>query len=182
MKRIAFLILAFLFSCTAVAAIPSPSIDFVWDQEPIKAVKGKEVSTQIKLRMPEGCFVRADETDLEFVTLEGVEITEVEYPGEELRENPLGGKPLPAYISGEEIKIEMMVPDDMEEGEYVVSAVLHYQGCCQKVCDKPAEKLVSWILQVGEVSGGESLVDIEKLKETFFKYVDLIKEKLRKLF
>lgn len=151
MKKLIVAIVLFFISTFAFAADPGGSFRFLWNEEPIKAVKGGTVSTKIMFEISEGYYIYSDKTDLEFITLEGIHIGKISYPKKEMMPDPLGGAPVGIYTSGQEIGVEMSVPEDIGDGTYTVSALLHYEGCSNKVCFRPVEELITWTIHIGVV-------------------------------
>lgn len=162
MKKILGVLFLILTSSLLIAATYQTDMDFSWDQESIKAEAGGHVKTAIGISLPEDYFIYSDKTDLEFLTLERIRVTKVTYPKPLPKQDPMGGKPSEVYISGSEIVVEMDVPKDMQDGVYEVSALLHYQGCSDKICLKPGDKLIRWKIAVGKGGAAETAAETEQ--------------------
>lgn len=174
MKTKLVAILLLFLSFTAFAQLTADPVDVAWDEGPIKVEKGNETIQRIDIRMQEGLFTYADKTDLEFMILEGIHVTDVKYPAKEFKIDPMGGAPVAVYTSGE-IIVEMQVPEGMKDGTYEISAVLHYQPCSDKLCMKPGDRTITWKVQVGDGAGDGTKQGVNKLKEFFVDLGNLLR-------
>lgn len=150
MKKILFLTFLLLLFIRPVMGM-DPIIAVSWDQEPLKIKQGESIKTRVDLRIPEGYFVYAEKTDLELTTLEGIRVTKVIYPQTSEKPDPLTGEAMIVFVGDCGIEVEMNAPTSIKNGEYDVEAILHYQGCSDKICLKPEDKPIKWTVLVGAV-------------------------------
>lgn len=173
-----FFILFTFLAVTANAAIRPSDIDFIWDEEPLKSEKGEAIETRVTLKLPKGYYLYAEETDLEFTALDKIKIKSVKYPTEVFRPDPLGGKPVAVFGSGD-INIKIEIPSYIEDGSYELDAILHYQACTSRYCLKPAEKRISWKVNVGDVQGaGSPLPSVKGVRNKLSALLSIVKGKL----
>lgn len=171
------LLLLALSSGLALAAIPDPAFNFVWETEPIQVKKGQEIEVTISPQIPQGYYIYAGKTDLEFITLEGIRVVDIAYPPVSSIVDPSGGLPVPVFKSDDPIKIKMLVPEGAEEDSHTVTAVLHYQGCSEAVCFPAQDKEVTWTFVVGDLSAAEATPLTEKVREGVATGINLLKGK-----
>ncbi len=176
-KKWIFIVLVML-SIPAFAAIPSSEIEVTWNPDPLKVEIGKTITTTVEFRMPAGWFVYVDKTDLEFVALEGIRVLRVDYPKPAKKEDPLGTGTIDVFLSGSTISVELLVPPEMEDGIYEMSAILHYQGCTDKVCLRPVNQDIDWSVYAGDVSEDlKAQAKSRGMKRGFSSLFDLFKGK-----
>ncbi len=155
MKRafvILLLALGLLRAAPVTAAFPTESpFRLSWEEALIPLAAGDAFELSFTVRAPEGCFLYADETDLEFVSLEGVHIAEVIYPEPTLHEDPFTGRKVSVYAGDSEITIVGRVPPDLDDGEHDLVAELYLKGCSPTICYRPEVREIAFRL---DISGG----------------------------
>ena len=91
-------------------------------------------------------------TRLELEPLKGLTVNEVVYPEPLLFKTTFSDKPLAVYENRFLIGASIQVTDEIEFGDYPVTATLRYQACTIKVCYPPTTRTVEVILRVGAAS------------------------------
>lgn len=148
-----YFIILFLTLLFCISAIPMPDMSIKWDTSPIEIKKGEVRSLNIELDLPEGYSLIAENTYLEFQTLEGLDIKDIIYPDKMKKSDPIGGDDIDIYKTGE-ISVKIVVPDDAEFGDYDLHAVLFYQLCSKEACLRITEKKIEWHLVLSDGASG----------------------------
>lgn len=155
-----------LYSATSAHAALSPRSPFQlsWDEHPPEMSRGQAFELAVTIRMPDGHYLYADDTELDFASLEGLLITDVEYPSPSLYEDPYQGGEVEVYEGDVRIVIVGRVPDTLDAGEHDLVATLKYRGCSPKLCFRPEVRDLPFVIEivesvpVSEISHGSGVV------------------------
>lgn len=155
MKKI-LVIFFLLVSAAAAFAYKSP-FEVVWDVNAIRTPAGKDVKTDVIIRIPSGHFLYKDKTEILFTALEGIRVKSVEYPQGVPHEDSFAGKKAQIFPEGEAvIPVVFSVPPKTPEGRKEISAILEFQGCEEKLCLRPEKVSLLWKLDVSASEGAVS--------------------------
>jgi len=134
---------------TAKAAIPpSGPFQVAWNEGPVSLRQGGSFNFSITIRVPEGYYLYADDTDVDFVALEGLIISNIVYPEPVSHEDPYIGKMVDIYKGDVVIRILGMVPETLDIGEHELVAELHFKGCSPTICFRPEQRTISFLIDV----------------------------------
>ncbi len=134
---------------TARAALnPSSPFQVFWDDAPMTISAGTPFHLNVTIRAPEGYYLYADETDLDFVSLEGLFVKDIRYPRPIQYTDPYLGKTVGIFKGDTVISIEGMAPAGLEPGRKELTALLHFRGCSPSLCYRPEEDEIAFILVV----------------------------------
>lgn len=157
-----------LIACTALAAIgPGSPFRVIWDDEPRSLEAGDEFSIGITVEVPEGYYLYADDTEVDFTSLEGLFITDIRYPNATPYEDPFIGKTVDVYRGSAVITIDGRVPEGLSLGEHELTALLRFRGCSPTLCYRPEQREIPISVDVTEVSAGERAEEGRALRPVF---------------
>jgi thiol:disulfide interchange protein DsbD len=139
---------------TAFAGFSGSPFQLIWDPAPIPVKSGEEATLAVTVRMPAGHFLYQDKTSLDFTSLEGVHVLKINYPKAVTREDPQTGHEAEVYEGEVEISARIKVPEGASAGEHDLTAILSYQGCSDKLCLRPEETSIQWVVQVAAAAAG----------------------------
>lgn len=152
MKRILLPVLLVAAICLPVfgraALNPNSPFEVIWDEAPVKVVAGKKFKVAVTIRVPPDHYIYADRTDVDFASLEGVRIDEIKYPRAEKMLDPYFGKTMDVFKNDVVIEIVGHIPEDLRTGEHELNALLSFQGCSSKLCLRPEELDLAFIVNV----------------------------------
>ncbi len=75
------IILAQIFSAAAHSSISiGGPFSVYWNDESRQVRQGESFTLSVEIRVPEGHYLYADETDIDFSSFEGLIVTDVKYP------------------------------------------------------------------------------------------------------
>ncbi len=135
----------------ALAAIgPASPFRVAWDDAPKRFEPGQDFSIDIAIEVPEGYYLYADDTDLDFASLEGLFITDIKYPEPTPYKDPFTGGTVDVFKERAVLTIEGRVPEGLSPGERELTAVLRFRGCSPTLCFRPEQMDVPIIVDVGE--------------------------------
>ncbi len=120
----------------------------IWDPSPVSVKPGEEVTLSATIRMPPNHFLYQDKTSLDFTSLEGIHVVKITYPKAMTRNDPQTGHSAQVYEGEVVVSARVRVPDTLIAGERDLNAVLSYQGCSEKLCLRPEEITIQWVLHV----------------------------------
>lgn len=139
---------------TAIAGFSGSPFQPIWDPAPIQVKPGEEATLAVTMRMPSGHFLYQDKTSLDFTSLEGIHVLKINYPKSVTREDPQTGHEAEVYVGEIEISARIKVPEGASAGERDLTAILSYQGCSDKLCLRPEETTIQWVVQVAAATVG----------------------------
>lgn len=147
--------LVMLFSVAGGAsATPNPSSPFsvVWDDAPVSLAAGSPFTLRVTIRVPEGYYLYASESDVDFASLEGLLVTDVRYPRATKFVDPYLGKEVDIYRSDVTIAISGRVPENLEPGERDLVARVAFRGCSPTICYRAEEGEALFRVEVGSAA------------------------------
>ncbi|HPW45542.1 MAG TPA: cytochrome c biogenesis protein CcdA, partial [bacterium] len=153
MKRTIFAVLTILltqiFSAVAYSSISTGGPFSVhWNDESKRVRQGESFTLSVEIRVPEGHYLYAEETDIDFSSFEGLIVTDVHYPQTVRKRDPFFNRLVKAYDSDVHLKITGRVPDELSIGEREVVANVSFQGCSDKICFRPEMRVVTFLVDV----------------------------------
>lgn len=125
----------------------------IWDPTPISIKPGEDATLSVTIRMPPKHFLYEDKTSLDFTSLEGIHIVKITTPKAVTRKDPQTGHSAQVYEGEVVITAQLKVPETASAGERDLTAVLSYQGCSEKLCLRPEETTVQWVVTVAAAAG-----------------------------
>jgi thioredoxin:protein disulfide reductase len=147
-----FVVFVMLLAASANAALPPASpFQLSWNEHPPVMKRGQPFELAVTIRMPDGHYLYADDVELDFTSLEGLLVEDVEYPSPTLHEDPYQGGEVEVYEGAVRIIIVGRIPDTLDVGEHDLVAKLKYRGCSPKICFRPEVRDLPFII---EVAGG----------------------------
>lgn len=138
-------------------AVTNP-IDVEWNGEAKTVSPGQEFDLSVTINIPEGIYIYADETELEFKVLDGLLVQKINYPKPSRKADQQRGKTTEVFEGKTVITVKGKVPSDASAGERELFAVVKYRGCSSKLCFRPEERDVSFILRVDGVVANDGPV------------------------
>ncbi|MFA5812478.1 MAG: cytochrome c biogenesis protein CcdA, partial [bacterium] len=142
-------------SASRAASNPSSPFQLLWDDEPRKIAAGSAFHLTVSIRAPDGYYLYADETEVDFASLEGLFVTDIRYPKPTPYTDPYMGKTVKVYKGEVTISIDGRVPDGLEPGEKELTALVRYRGCSPTLCFRPEEQEISFRLKVEPLAAAE---------------------------
>jgi thiol:disulfide interchange protein DsbD len=162
MKPIKTAFLAVLGLCIAIVSYASigPSTPFrvTLAGAPDRVEQGKDFSIRISISVPEGYYLYADDTDVDFASLEGLFITDIGYPEPEKYEDPFTSRTVDVYTGEALLTIEGRVPPGLSPGERELTAQVRFRGCSPTLCYRPETKDVAVDIDVIAAPVAEEVV------------------------
>lgn len=152
MKKNILIVVFVLIAMSATAALAGFSgspFQPIWDLSPLAARPGDDTTLSVTIRMPPNHFLYQDKTSLDFTSLDGIHVTQIGYPKAVTRHDPQTGHEAQVYEGEVVITARVHVPETTSAGERDLTAVLSYQGCSEKLCLRPEETTVRWLVTVG---------------------------------
>jgi len=167
MKRIfsgIMLFLLLLATGISDAAISSEGpFRVIRDSKTINLSVGNSFELGLTIHVPEGYYIYAGDTDVDFDSFEGLIITGVAYPKSEMREDPYVDKMVDVYTGDVRIIITGRVPEGLDPGGHELTARVKFKGCSKTLCYRPDERVVSFLVNVDEpVPGGKVVSEKRK--------------------
>lgn len=148
-----------LVAFSAAAALQGGSpFTVIWDEQPVELKPGTSFRLGVTIRAPEGYYLYADETDVDFASLEGLLISDIRYPKSKPYVDPVLGKKVEVYSGDVSIAIEGRVPESMEPGDRELTALVRFRGCSPTLCYRPEEREVGFRMAVLTPVAGERVV------------------------
>lgn len=144
----AVLMLVILAAGPLLAGFSSSPFQPVWDPAPLSVKPGEEAVLSVTIRMPPGHFLYEDKTSLDFTSLDGIHVVRIATPKAVTRTDPQTGHAAQVYVGEVAMTVRIRVPDAMAAGERDLTALLSYQGCSEKLCLRPEETLIRWVVNV----------------------------------
>ena len=169
MKRafISFLSVLVLISIASVGLASFPAsgpFQVRWDEEPIELSQGQSFYLNVKIEVPDGYYLYADNTEIDFASLEGLIIKDIDYPMPSKRRDPYIGKVVDVYEHDITIGIAGEVPDGLDPGDHELVTKVRFRGCSKKLCFRPDEKLAMFLIKV--LADPEAVADeVDRSKE-----------------
>ncbi|MFH1831038.1 MAG: cytochrome c biogenesis protein CcdA [Pseudomonadota bacterium] len=149
-KLLILTFLAVLLPFMAFAAIsPTNPFHVLWDDAPRTFTLGSDFEIDLTIQVPEGYYLYADETEVDFSSLEGLIITEIEYPKSSQYLDPFIDKNVDVYKGDVRIAIKGEVPEGLALGEHELTTVLRFRGCSPKLCFRPEQREIPISINVG---------------------------------
>lgn len=150
-------VLLVLLAFEAQAALrPYSPFQLSWDDRPQVVPRGRSFNLKLLIQMPKGYYLYADETDVDFVSLEGLLVREVRFPRPTIHSDPFLKRPVEVYRGRVEIFIEGEVPEGLDKGEHDLVARVTIKGCSPKLCLKPEVREVPFSIEVTELTTAET--------------------------
>jgi len=144
-----FMIFALLVAFSASAALmPNTPFQVVWDEDSSEIERGEGFELVVTIQMPEGHYLYADDTELDFTSLDGLFIEDIKYPEPTLHDDNYQGGRVEVYDGELRIIITGHVPETLDSGEHDLIANLKFRGCSPKICFRPEVRELPFILEV----------------------------------
>lgn len=137
----------FLLWSTGASAAVSP-FQVMGEGETLHLRAGSPFELKVTIRVPEGHYLYASETDVDFVSLEGLLIKDIRYPKPERYADPYLGKEVDIFRGDVAIGIQGRVPEGLDAGEHDLIARVSFRGCSPTVCFRPEEAEVAFRIDV----------------------------------
>ena len=115
---------------------------------------GEEGTLSVQIDVPPQHYIYRDKTEVEFVTLEGLHVGAPIFPKPVLHEDPFVHKKTEAYLETILIEIPLHVPAETRASQREISALVHLQGCSDRLCYPLQAIPVSWTITVVAPVGG----------------------------
>lgn len=167
MKSIATAVWALLLLCISVVSIASigPATPFrvVLGEVPREVHQGDDFHIDLRISIPKGYYLYADDTDVDFASLEGLFITGIEYPQAEKYEDPFTGRTVDVYRDHALLSIKGKAPEGLSPGVRVLTAQVHFRGCSPTLCYRPQTKDIAINIDVAKADAEETPVQQETL-------------------
>lgn len=156
--KTAFLLLfILLLQVTAYGAVGGNSpFQLRWDANPSKLDAGQKFYFTVNIRAPEGYYIYADDTEVDFESLEGLIVSDIDYPKTKRHEDKFTGKMVDVYEGDISIGIAGYVPEDLDAGIHELSAQIKFKGCSPSLCFRPEAHLASFVIDVGGPLAGKA--------------------------
>jgi len=155
MRRTVALLIAALvgLACFSAEASIDTSDPFKvrWEPAERNLAPGSDFEFGIVIRMPEGYYLYADETLVDFVSLEGLFVEDVAYPKSVAHEDPFLKKTVQIYSGDVRIGVKGRVPLGLQAGPRDLVARVEFRGCSPTLCFRPQMREVA--LEVDVVAG-----------------------------
>ena len=132
---------------------PQSPFSVVWDEAPVELAAGSTFTLRVTIRVPEGYYLSASETDVDFASLEGLLITDVRYPRAAKVADPYLGKEVDVYRGDVTIAISGRVPEGLDPGERDLLARIAFRGCSPTICYRAEEAEALFRVAVGPSLG-----------------------------
>lgn len=133
---------------SGVSAGSSSPFQVIGDDGPLSLRGGDAFARRVTIRVPEGHYLYAAETDVDFLSLEGLLITDIRYPKSSRYVDPYLGKEVDIFRGDVVIEIRGRVPGGLDAGEHDLIARVSFRGCSPTVCFRPAEAEVAFRIDV----------------------------------
>ena len=114
--------------------------EVMWDGGPVALSAGAPFSLKLTIRVPEGHYLYANETDVDFASLEGLIVTGIGFPKSEKLADPYLGKVVDVYRGDVSVTISGRVPKELVPGERDIVARIAFRGCSPTVCYRTEER------------------------------------------
>lgn len=131
----------------------------MWDDKPVTLAAGSPFEFGITIQVPPGHYLYAEDTEVEFSALEGVIITDIHYPNPTPKEDPYIDKVVDVYQGDVRIVVKGHVPQGLDLGEHELMAIVRFKGCSEKICFRPEERSVSFVIKVEGAAGAKQLAE-----------------------
>ncbi len=155
-KIIVFAVIAVLLPFAAWAAIsPAKPFHVLWDDSPRMLTPGSDFEIDLTVQVPDGYYLYADDTDVDFSSLEGLFITDIIYPKASSYLDPFMKKSVDVYMGDVRITIKGEVPEGLSAGERELTALLRFRGCSPTLCFRPEQREVSFNINVAQKDTAE---------------------------
>ena len=141
------LIVLFAFDVQAALSLYSP-FQLSWDRGALVVPRGQSFRLELVIQVPKGYYLYAEETDVDFASLEGLLIKEVRFPQPTIHTDPHLGRSVKVYRGEVTIAIGGLVPAGLDEGEHELVARLMIRGCSPALCLRPEVREVSFKVEV----------------------------------
>lgn len=120
----------------------------VGEDKPLVLAAGEAFKLTTVIQIPEGHYLYSQETDVDFVSLEGLLITDIRYPKSTKYADPYLGKEVDIFRDDVIIEINGRVPEGLALGEHILTARVHFRGCSPTICYRADEAQVSFQVDV----------------------------------
>lgn len=148
-----FLIMALLVVQRGLFAQASP-FDVLWDSDANNVKAGDNFELNVTIRAPQDHYLYADETEIDFLSLDGIIIKDIVYPDTIVHEDPFFQKKVKVYEGDVLIYIRGRVPAEARLGLRDLVAHLRFRGCSPKACFRPQEMELPFVVVVKAPSYG----------------------------
>jgi thioredoxin:protein disulfide reductase len=169
MRRAVALMGFLLVACCALAARaainPSSPFHVLWEQSPTEVRPGSPYHLALTIRVPEEYYLYAEESDLDFASLEGLFITKVKWPEPSSHLDPFLGRKVEVYRGDVVVTIEGRVPEGLAAGMREVTALVRFRGCSETLCYRAEEREVAFRVDVLPGAGGEAMGPKARVEE-----------------
>jgi len=157
MKRPINYLIVFIVLLAAVAAGaaigPATPFKVGWDGIERSLAPGSEFAIELSIDMPEGYYLYADDTEIDFASLEGLFVTDVEYPKATPYDDPFTGRTVDILKGRATFTVKGKVPEGLSLGQHELTALVRFRGCSPTLCYRPEQKEVP--IDVSVVSATE---------------------------
>ncbi|MFH0799700.1 MAG: cytochrome c biogenesis protein CcdA [Pseudomonadota bacterium] len=168
MAKVIKAFMALVALCIAGAAYASLSPDspfgLSWDNKIVEVAPGNTFELKLTIRAPEGYYIYADETDVDFESLESLIVTAVSYPQPVSYTDPYLNKKVNVYRGDVNIVISGHVPEGLKAGERDLVARVSFRGCSPTLCYRAEERELSFHVEVLPAPGDAPSPAIEPMR------------------
>ncbi len=156
---IACALLVMILAGAAQASIgPSSPFRVLWNDKPLHIETGESFSIPITIEVPEGYYLYADDTDIDFASLEGLFVEDIVYPKAEPYEDPFTGRTVDVYRGTATLTVVGQAPEGLSPGQRELTAVLRFRGCSPTLCYRPEQQEIPVSIDVS--SGAEPAQEV----------------------
>lgn len=165
-----FLIIALFAIQRGLFAQASP-FDVLWDSDAKNVKAGDNFEFNVTIRAPQDHYLYADETEIDFLSLDRILIKDIIYPDTIVHEDPFFQKKVKVYEGDVVIRILGHVPADAKLGSHDLVARLRLRGCSPKACFRSQEMELPFVVAAkapfhGNVSSSENAGELKADKQT----------------
>lgn len=143
-----------------------PQTPFVlhWEEGPIELSPGEPFSLELTISVPEGYYLYAEETEVDFASLEGLIVTDVRLPRATKFSDPYMGKVVDVLRGEVVISVVGRVPQGLSTGEHDLVARVAFRGCSPTICYRAEQREAQFRVSItaSAEGGGPSVQQGEK--------------------
>lgn len=142
-----------LLAKVAMASIgPATPFRVLWDDKSRQVGIGDEFDISLSIEMPEEYYIYADDTEIDFASLEGLIIEKIDYPEPVKYDDSFVGKTVDVYQGRVKLGISGRVPEGLSPGERDLTVILRFRGCSPTLCYRPEQREIPIKLDVTETA------------------------------
>lgn len=135
-------------------SISKSPFELMWDDSTQKILAGENFSLSLTIRAPEKHYLYAEETDVDFVSLDGIIITDIKFPKPSFHDDPYLKKRVKVFEGDIKIGFEGRVPKSLSAGVHDLVARVTFRGCSDELCFRPEERDAVFSIDVVAASAG----------------------------